>query len=163
VGHLSELKGINQLNSIISKLAESIKITLAGTWDPRCLEIRKNLESKQNISILDYVEHRQVASLMKRAKIFLFPSLIEGAARVIDEAIFSGCLVMATSASFADNDQKAIYIDSLQDLEIVEEIEFFINNSGERQAYTDKALIDLQNRNQEYFAELINFYRQILK
>jgi glycosyltransferase involved in cell wall biosynthesis len=109
------------------------------------------------------VEHRQVANLMKRAKIFLFPSLIEGAARVIDEAIYSGCLVMATSASFADNNQKAIYIDLLQDLEIVEEIEFFINNSGERQAYTDKALINLQNRNHEYFAELINFYRQLLK
>ena len=163
VGHVSKLKGIYRLYSIAINLAPTIKISIAGTWDPKYSDLKDALNKRMNISILDYVEHGDVANLMKSSKVFFFPSLIEGAARVIDEATYSGCLVFATSASFADDNQKAIYIDDLEDSEIVAKIEKFVNDSPEREKYALEAFDILQSRNNEYYPKLIELYSQFRK
>ena len=162
VGYVSELKGIGRLNSITTALPTSMSVSIVGSWDHKLLDLRKELKSRPNFTIHDHLEHEQIAQIMKRTKIFLFPSLIEGAARVVDEATYAECLVMATSASFADEQIQAIYIDDLEDYEVVQKIQYFIDHPIVRGRMASKALKELRNRDSNYMPQLIKIYLNAL-
>jgi len=158
VGYVSELKGIRRLKSITTALPTSITVSIVGSWDHGLLDLRNELKNRSNFTIHDHLEHQQIAQIMKRTKIFLFPSLIEGAARVVDEATYAECLVMATSASFADEQMQAVYIDDLEDYEVVQKIQYFIENPIVRGRIASEALKELRNRDSNYMPQLIEFY-----
>ncbi len=62
------------------------------------------------VTLVGLVRRRDVARYMARAKVFVFPSLAEGSARVVYEALSSGCYVITTpnSADLQDGVHGAI-------------------------------------------------------
>jgi glycosyltransferase involved in cell wall biosynthesis len=163
VGYVSNLKGFQRFYSIIRKLDSSLKVTIAGAWDPQLSKLREEILQSQNCEILDFIEHASVASLMCRSKILLFPSKNEGAARVVEEAMYSGVLVLATEVSFASSKEKAIYIDQISDHEVAEIIEYYLKNSTKRYEITEMAKINLLNRDSRYFEFLLKIYENARK
>jgi glycosyltransferase involved in cell wall biosynthesis len=160
VGYVSKLKGFHRFLSIIENLDPSVKITIAGSWDPRLSPLREQMIKNQNVEILDFVEHANVANLMARSKILLFPSQNEGAARVVEEAMHAGVLVMATQVSFANSKESAIYIDSMSDCEVSEKIEHYLNSPKSRCEITNKAKANLVERDSIYFECLLRIYEK---
>jgi glycosyltransferase involved in cell wall biosynthesis len=161
VGYVSKLKGFHRFLSIIEKLDPSVKISIAGSWDTRLSPLREQIVKNQSVEILDFVEHANVANLMARSKILLFPSQNEGAARVVEEAMHAGVLVMATQVSFANSKASAIYIDSMSDCEVSELIEHYLNSPTARDEITNRAKANLVERDTKYFECLLNIYEKI--
>lgn len=160
VGYVSRLKGFQRFYSIVRKLDLNVNVTIAGSWDSKLSEIKNDLQSIGNVTILDYVEHAEIARLMKRSKILLFPSLNEGAARVVEEAMHSGVLVMATGASFADFNQSAIYIDNMTDEEVSIMIKEILDSHTLRSELVIEAKAKLIKRDSEYFENLLRIYEK---
>ncbi len=160
VGYVSKLKGFHRFLSIVEKLDPSVKVTIAGSWDPRLSPLREQMVQNQSVEVLDFVEHAKVANLMARSKILLFPSQNEGAARVVEEAMHAGVLVMATKVSFANSRESAIYIDAMSDYEVSEMIQHFLKSPTARHEITDKAKADLVERDAKYLERLMSIYEK---
>lgn len=84
---LSLLQGVDWHLDLVGPIAP----TIAATWsqfldDPR-------------VAWHGVVRRHQVAVLMSRADVFVFPSLAEGSARVIAEAMAAGCYIITTPNS----------------------------------------------------------------
>ena len=94
-GTLEKRKGIDTFVSAIKELSMSTAAwTIIGSWELDATEVVASLP--------DYVEHKnplphhQLAAEMASSNLFVFPSRAEGSARVVAEALASGCYVITT-------------------------------------------------------------------
>jgi glycosyltransferase involved in cell wall biosynthesis len=114
------------------KSHENWKIIILGNGS---LEIKSCIKKKKaNIEIdaYEYVSHAEVYRLLRKSKIFLIPSLVEGFNVSACEAVISGCSIVGTpleclkylsKKGFSGNVSECIFVNSLGDLldkEIVE-------------------------------------------
>ena len=100
VGHLSQRKGISYLFDAMNGLRDVATLTLVG---PRPSGACPPLDIElQHHEWLGTVPHERVLELMSRHDLFIFPSLFEGFALVILEAMAQGLPVVATANSGAD-------------------------------------------------------------
>jgi alpha-maltose-1-phosphate synthase len=97
VGHLSQRKGISYLFDAMRQLQSVATLTLVG---PRvggaCPTLDGELKRHNWIAA---VSHGQVLEIMSQHDIFVFPSLFEGLALVLLEAMAQGLPVVTTSNS----------------------------------------------------------------
>lgn len=70
--------------------------TIAGSWAPDLVQVRRALSALPNIELRPKVRRADLAALMCESDVFVLPTLAEGSARVVTEAMVAGCAVVTT-------------------------------------------------------------------
>jgi glycosyltransferase involved in cell wall biosynthesis len=97
VGAAGPRKGFIDLLSAFQKLQHPRKqLVLIGSVAPEAMALLQNVDQEQ-ISLLGTVPNAQLRDHYCRASVFVLPSIEEGLAMVIGEAMACGCPVIATS------------------------------------------------------------------
>ena len=91
VGHVKIKKGITEIFSVANK-CENKEFIVVGPVQ----ELPENIKQPNNVILTGEITHDQVASYMKQADAFLFPSYTEGFANVMLEAMGSGLPIIAS-------------------------------------------------------------------
>ena len=71
-------------------------IEIAGIIEKSLLDKYSEFFTKKNVKVLGMLSRNDLATCMRNNEVFLFPSRAEGSARVIFEALASGCYVITT-------------------------------------------------------------------
>lgn len=97
-------------NVLIRALAEPLaglpwELQIAGRIDDRLRSEASGFFDDARVTSLGVLSRDELASAMSQAEVFAFPSLAEGSARVIFEALACGCYVITTpnSGSIVEN------------------------------------------------------------
>lgn len=99
VGRLSQSKGLSYLFDAVKLFENEIELSIIGFNSyPNCKVLQSNL-SKHNY--LGPMPHDNVLQEMRKADVFVFPSLFEGFGMVITEAMSQGTPVIATNRTCA--------------------------------------------------------------
>ncbi len=86
-------------------------LDIVGYISPDILSEYSDFFKLHNVKIHGFLLRDQLAKLMSKSDIFVFPSLVEGSARVIFEAMASGCYIVTTENAGSivkNNEQGAI-------------------------------------------------------
>jgi glycosyltransferase involved in cell wall biosynthesis len=96
-GGLQERKGVWQLVDAFGEQNRH-KLTLVGPAEPSLRDHPKILkfQAARNLEFVDYLSRAELAKMMTEHLIFVFPSLCEGSARVVFEAMACGCYIITT-------------------------------------------------------------------
>jgi glycosyltransferase involved in cell wall biosynthesis len=98
-GGFGRRKGAHILMNALEQLADQPwRLTIAGSIEPdvaaQWLMFRQRFG--QRINLLGFVSRQMLAREMTSHRVFVFPSLMEGSARVVFEAMASGCFIVTT-------------------------------------------------------------------
>jgi glycosyltransferase involved in cell wall biosynthesis len=112
-GGFGRRKGAHILMNALEQLADQPwRLTIAGSIEPdvaaQWLLFRQRFG--QRINLLGFVSRQMLAREMTRHRVFVFPSLMEGSARVVFEAMASGCFIVTTphAGSIVEDQQHGI-------------------------------------------------------
>ena len=95
-----ERKGVLTLAKSIDLLQGEVELRIAGASDNHVKAFcAQNKVSSSFLSPLGYLSREQLAHEMIKSSIFVFPSLCEGYAKTIQEAMVCGCYIIATPNS----------------------------------------------------------------
>lgn len=105
-GSFTDRKGVNTLIAAFSLLSNDFTLRIAGVSIGQLKAYcDKNGFSNDRIHALGYLTRRELLSEMLRTRIFVFPSLCEGYAKVVQEAMACGCFIIAThNSGFSTSD-----------------------------------------------------------
>jgi glycosyltransferase involved in cell wall biosynthesis len=96
-GTMEERKGSHVLTmALCDGPSSGFEVHVVGDWHRRLPEHRRRLESLPNVRLSPRLDRRRLALEMARADAFVLPTLAEGSARVIFEAMAAGCYVITT-------------------------------------------------------------------
>jgi glycosyltransferase involved in cell wall biosynthesis len=96
-GHFERRKGAEILVQALEDLdKESWSLEIAGGIEPGFAERHPRFFSDARVKHLGLLSRKELALAMSRANIFVFPTLAEGSARVVFEALAAGCYVITT-------------------------------------------------------------------
>ena len=98
-GGFGRRKGAHILMDALEQLADQPwTLTIAGTVEPDTAEQWGLFRQRfgQRVRLLGFVSRQMLAREMSRHRVFVFPSLMEGSARVIFEAMACGCFIITT-------------------------------------------------------------------
>jgi glycosyltransferase involved in cell wall biosynthesis len=96
-GTIEERKGSHILAAALCNVSGAgLDAHVVGNWHRRLPEHRQRLESLRHVRLSPGLDRGQLAQAMVNADVFLFPSLAEGSARVIFEAMAAGCYIITT-------------------------------------------------------------------
>ncbi len=99
-GEIGQRKGADVLFRALSTLkAVDWKLDLIGAITPAIAAGWSEFLNDPRVTWHGTVRIRQLAALMSRAEVFVFPSLAEGSARVVAMAMAAGCYVVTTRNS----------------------------------------------------------------
>ncbi len=101
-GRLEMRKGATDLMDALDQLAdEAWTLTVAGDISDEVSERWRQFKARHpgRITSLGVLSRRQLADRMVRHPVFVFPSRLEGSARVVFEAMACGCFVVTTPNS----------------------------------------------------------------
>jgi glycosyltransferase involved in cell wall biosynthesis len=122
VGHLSQRKGLSYLFQAMRKLEGLVSLTLIGRLpEEECPALMRELERHEWLGTLT---HERVLEVMARHDVMVFPSLFEGFALVILEAMARGLPVITTpnsGGSMAIEDGKDGFIVPIRDPDAIAE------------------------------------------
>jgi glycosyltransferase involved in cell wall biosynthesis len=93
-------KGVDTLVEAVAILDGKVSLRIAGTSDREfnhyCRDLKLDISK---IVPLGYLNRKKLCQEMLRSKIFVFPSLCEGFAKTVQEAMACGCYIIATENS----------------------------------------------------------------
>lgn len=96
-GEISRRKGFDTLIEALSGMSdESWELVVAGGVNENSARVYKDFLARKNVRHVGFVSREELSDLMSSASIFLFPTLAEGSARVVFEALACGCYVITT-------------------------------------------------------------------
>lgn len=99
-GGLTRRKGIATLADAMAKIRDlDCRLKIAGALSVEHRPLIAGLTSDSRVTMTGVVPRDGLAELMCRAEIFIFPSLAEGSAQVIFEAMAAGCFIITTPNS----------------------------------------------------------------
>lgn len=87
------------IESLLALDAVSWHLDIAGAISPYIQEKYAGFLNDERVNVLGTLSREKLAENMQAADVFVFPSLAEGSARVIFEAMACGCYVIATPNS----------------------------------------------------------------
>ncbi len=122
------------------------------------------LEDK--IIFLENVALKELAAIYRMSQIFIYPSIFEGFGIPIIEALYSQTPVITTKGGcFAEaGGENSIYVDSLNVIEIRNEIYNLLNNPEKQESMKIKGFNFVQQFNDDVIAtSLMNTYNEVLK
>ncbi len=97
VGVFGRWKGAEDIILALDGLSDvDWRLTIAGSIKPEDRNRFRYFLERSNVEALGIVSRAEVAARMAAADVFVFPSLAEGSARVVFEALASGCYVITT-------------------------------------------------------------------
>jgi glycosyltransferase involved in cell wall biosynthesis len=99
-GHFEKRKGAELVVEACGRL-DNIpwRLEVAGPVGADLAELSRSFFADPHVKYLGLLSRRDLASAMARADVFVFPSLSEGSARVVFEALACGCYVITTPNS----------------------------------------------------------------
>ena len=95
-GHLDQRKGIGYLIEALNRLAIPWRATLAGAIPDGAPSALFQFLALNNVRYLGHVPHQTLLEAMANAHVFVFPSLLEGFAMVLTEAMAAGIPIITT-------------------------------------------------------------------
>lgn len=99
-GGITQRKGVDEIQEALRKLKDSdFELHIAGTLTALDKSRYKKLFEDKRTFYHGSLNRRDLCKLMLNSDVFLFPSLCEGSARVIFEAMASGCAIITTKNS----------------------------------------------------------------
>ncbi len=99
-GYIHKRKGVDEIQEALGKLKDSdFELHMAGPLNPIYKSRYKKLFEDKRTFYHGSMNRRDLCKLMLNSDVFLFPSLCEGSARVIFEAMASGCAIITTKNS----------------------------------------------------------------
>jgi len=99
-GSLEQRKGAHILLAALRNLRDvPWRLEIVGPVSPAVARDYADVLYDSRITLVGIVRRQDVASYMARAEVFVFPSLAEGFARVLHEALACGCYVITTRNS----------------------------------------------------------------
>ena len=165
-GSLIERKGIFDLQKSLTYLNKiNYELHLAGPLSNINRSKLTKLLNNKNVIYHGILDKRCLCELMYNCDIFVFPSYAEGSARVIFEAMASGCAIITTenSGSVVKNFENGIIIKPNKPKSISNSIKFFYKNKNNISKYgkKNKLLIRKKYTQKRYGNELIKIYDKI--
>lgn len=161
-------KGVQTLVEALNSMDRDWSLDIAGGVEPETAELpaMEKFFSNTNVNRYGTLPRDKLAALMKRHRIFIFPSYCEGSARVIFEAMAAGCFVITTpnSGSIVKDRVHGLLIkpgDSVALKEAIKEAlssPDWVGEVGLRNA----KLIDIQYRQSDYGNRIVEIYEKIL-
>jgi glycosyltransferase involved in cell wall biosynthesis len=100
VGALDLRKGVPYLLQACEALRGIATLTVVGRGGEGCAPLQRALAQFRRI---DSLPHAEILALMRASDAFLFPTLFEGMALVVPEAMSQGCAVITTASSGAED------------------------------------------------------------
>jgi glycosyltransferase involved in cell wall biosynthesis len=99
-GSFDKRKGAETLMDALGRL-ENLpwQLEIAGPLDTNVMHRHRDFFSNPRVKCIGRLSRGELAQAMSRADVFVFPSLAEGSARVIFEALACGCYVITTPNS----------------------------------------------------------------
>ena len=101
-GQLTQRKGLAYLAAALDKIEVDWHLSVAGPKPPLQSNGLEELLSRRQCSWLGRIPHDQLLAEMAKAHVFVFPSIVEGFALVIPEAMSCGLPIITTPNSGAD-------------------------------------------------------------
>jgi glycosyltransferase involved in cell wall biosynthesis len=99
-GRFDRRKGANVLVAALSDLRDvDWELRIAGPIPPGASRAHRNFLQDERVSVLGTIRRPELMQEMLCAPVFVFPSLAEGSARVVFEALACGCYVITTPNS----------------------------------------------------------------
>jgi len=99
-GSFEKRKGADFLMDAMERLDHlPYRLEIAGSVCANVVERSRRFFANPRVKNLGLLSRQELASAMARADVFVFPSLSEGSARVVFEALASGCYVVTTPNS----------------------------------------------------------------
>jgi glycosyltransferase involved in cell wall biosynthesis len=101
-GSFERRKGAKELTAAMHMLDEGgmdFRLDVVGGVGPDSVELLKQLQRDPRVRYHGVLSRRALAKLLSSTDIFVFPSLAEGSARVVFEAMACGCYVITTPNS----------------------------------------------------------------
>lgn len=99
-GGLSKRKGGDLLIRSLKQIRHlNWKFTIAGSVEPSIYAENRDFFSDSRVGALGWIPRNKLAAIMSASNIFVFPSLAEGSARVVFEAMSAGCYIITTRNS----------------------------------------------------------------
>ena len=166
-GDFGDRKGADVLVAALKNL-NGVEWTLemAAGVSPEMRQKHSKFLSDPRVTELGFVSRKELATRMASAEIFLFPSFAEGSARVVFEALASGCYVITTpnSGSIVQDGEQGRLVPAGDTEAIVAALQ---KAAANRKAVFEvgKANADLvrrRYRQTHYGEELNSLYRELL-
>ena len=99
-GSLQPRKGADALLTALTTLDDfDWRMEIAGPIDLGIARRYQAILADSRITLLGILPRTELAKRMAGAEVFVFPSLVEGSARVVFEALAAGCYVITTRNS----------------------------------------------------------------
>jgi glycosyltransferase involved in cell wall biosynthesis len=96
-GTIDVRKGSHILAAALCDVPKAgLDVHVAGDWHRRLPEHRQRLQSLEHVRLSPNLDRGQLARAMAEADVFVLPTLAEGSARVIFEAMAAGCYIITT-------------------------------------------------------------------
>jgi glycosyltransferase involved in cell wall biosynthesis len=96
-GRLERRKGVDVLAGALEDLDEiGWTLQMAGPVAPEAATRHRRLMGDPRVTFLGNLRRRELVAAMVESAVFVFPSLAEGSARVVFEALACGCYVITT-------------------------------------------------------------------
>lgn len=100
VGALDLRKGVPYLLQACEALRGIATLTVVGRGGDDCAPLQRAIAHHRRF---DSLPHPEILALMRASDIFVFPTLFEGMALVVPEAMSQGCAVITTASSGAED------------------------------------------------------------
>ena len=139
----------------ISKRDLDVRLTVVGIIDGKQgQEILTKIKKARNISYAGSVPHSIISSYYRDSDVFLLPSLAEGSALAVYEAMAEGlpCIVTEETGSTVNNYVEGLIINSKSAKEIVDAIDLLYNNRNLVEKMGQAAQLNAQKYSAEYFS-----------
>lgn len=142
-------------------------LEIAGPLDTGIVEQNREFFSDQRVKYLGLLSRRDLAIAMSKADVFLFPSLAEGSARVVFEALACGCYVITTpnSGSIVENGINGRIVQPGDSLSLAEAVEYAHRHRDEiaKAGYCNAELVKRKFTQICYGEQLSSLYQEVLR
>ncbi len=142
------------------------RLELAGSVSSNIAERARTFFADSRVKHVGLLSRQELASAMARADVFIFPSLSEGSARVVFEALASGCYVITTpnSGSIVEDGIHGAVVPPGDGLALAEAIEYAYQH---RDRISDigggnAVCVRTKYRQRDYGDKLSNLYEKLV-
>lgn len=147
-GQLTQRKGLAYLVDTLDLLDIDWRLTLAGPKPTNAPKVLNDLLARDRCTWIGRVPHAALLLEMSRAHVFVFPSLAEGFALVIPEAMSAGLPIITTPNAGADivTDGREGYVVPIRNPHAVAERITLLSEDEEKRQNMAKAALDTASR-----------------
>jgi glycosyltransferase involved in cell wall biosynthesis len=166
-GSFNKRKGAETLIAALGRLDHlPWQLEIAGPISAEEMSQHRSFFSNPRIRCLGVLSRKDLAAAMSRNSVFVFPSLAEGSARVIFEALACGCYVITTpnSGSIVEQGIHGAIVPPGDSFALADAIEYAQKNRDEvsRIGKNNAQLIRTSYRQSSYGEKLCSLYKKML-